>query len=88
MTLRNGIRGARGAPACARPLLALVALVLVTGSVLSPALAAVEGAPHHGGGEANLRLPDLSQVSFMGGIDGHTLLMWGLVCAWGFCSGW
>ena len=44
MTLRNGIRGARGAPACARPLLALVAaLVLVTGSVLSPALAAVEG---------------------------------------------
>jgi K(+)-stimulated pyrophosphate-energized sodium pump len=30
------------------------------------------------GGEANLILPDLSQVSFMG-IDGHTLLLGGLV---------
>ncbi len=31
------------------------------------------------GGEANLILPDLSQVSFLGGIDGHTLLYSGLV---------
>jgi K(+)-stimulated pyrophosphate-energized sodium pump len=36
-------------------------------------------APTHGpGGEANLRLPDLSQVQFLGGIDGHTLLLSGL----------
>ncbi|HKG22046.1 MAG TPA: sodium-translocating pyrophosphatase [Blastocatellia bacterium] len=33
---------------------------------------------HEPGGEANLRLPDLSQVKFMG-IDGHTLLLLGLV---------
>jgi len=30
------------------------------------------------GGEANLILPDLSQVTFLGGIDGHTLLFSGL----------
>src|SRR5581483_5995247 len=31
------------------------------------------------GGEAGLKLPDLSQVSFLNGIDGHKLLMAGLV---------
>ena len=31
------------------------------------------------GGEASLRLPDLSDVTFFGGIDGHRLLMSGLV---------
>src|SRR6202795_1874619 len=30
------------------------------------------------GGEANLKLPDLSQVSFLG-IDGHKILMFGLI---------
>jgi K(+)-stimulated pyrophosphate-energized sodium pump len=30
------------------------------------------------GGEANLVLPDLSRVTFLGGIDGHTLLFSGL----------
>jgi len=30
-------------------------------------------------GEANLRLPDLSDVTFFGGIDGHRLLMGGIV---------
>src|SRR5437762_5843976 len=35
-----------------------------------------------GGGEANLIIPDLSQVSFLGGIHGRSLLMGGLViCA-------
>src|SRR5262245_50179577 len=33
----------------------------------------------HRGGEANLVLPDLSQVTFLGGIDGHTLLFSGIV---------
>jgi K(+)-stimulated pyrophosphate-energized sodium pump len=44
------------------------------------ASAATAGAQeaHHPGGEANLRLPDLSQVQFLGGIDGHTLLLSGL----------
>jgi len=39
----------------------------------SPAFAQSEG------GEANLRLPDLSDVTFFGGIDGHRLLMGGIV---------
>jgi K(+)-stimulated pyrophosphate-energized sodium pump len=32
------------------------------------------------GGEANLQLPDVSQVNFLG-LDGHTLLLFGI----GFC---
>jgi K(+)-stimulated pyrophosphate-energized sodium pump len=44
-------------------------------------------APHQGGGEANLRIPDLSQVSF-GGVSGRALLQWGLlVCFLGFAFG-
>jgi K(+)-stimulated pyrophosphate-energized sodium pump len=35
--------------------------------------------PAEGGGEASLKLPDLSQVPFLGGIDGHKLLMIGLI---------
>ena len=43
---------------------------------------------HKAGGEANLIIPDLSQVSFMGGIHGRTLLMAGLViCALGLLFG-
>ncbi len=33
----------------------------------------------HKGGEASLVLPDLSTVNFLGGINGHTLLLGGLV---------
>ncbi|MFL6283536.1 MAG: sodium-translocating pyrophosphatase, partial [Pyrinomonadaceae bacterium] len=41
----------------------------------------------HPGGEANLLLPDLSQQSFLG-VDGHTLLLGGLVvCALGLAFG-
>ena len=32
-----------------------------------------------GGGEANLKLPDLGSATFLGGINGHTLLLAGLV---------
>src|SRR6266550_2348969 len=40
------------------------------------------------GGEANLVIPDLSQVSFLGGIHGRSLLMGGLViCALGLMFG-
>jgi K(+)-stimulated pyrophosphate-energized sodium pump len=43
--------------------------------------------PSHQGGEANLRIPDLSQVSF-GGITGRALLQWGmLVCLFGLAFG-
>src|SRR6267143_1534739 len=43
---------------------------------------------HKAGGEANLIIPDLSQVSFLGGIHGGSLLMGGLViCALGLLFG-
>jgi len=42
---------------------------------MMPVLAQPE---HHGGGEANLILPDLDQAQFLGGIGGRTLLMAGL----------
>lgn len=42
---------------------------------------------HRAGGEANLKLPDLSQVAFLG-VNGRTLLMLGLVfCALGMLFG-
>jgi len=58
--------------------------LLLTGA--TPATAAAPPA-HRPGGEANLVLPDLASVSFMG-IDGRTLLMGGLVvCALGLVFG-
>jgi K(+)-stimulated pyrophosphate-energized sodium pump len=49
--------------------------------------AGVAGAQESAGGEANLRLPDLSQVKFLG-TDGHTLLLWGLIfCFLGLAFG-
>ncbi len=40
------------------------------------------------GGEANLRLPDLSSVTFLNGIDGHKLLMIGILfCIFGLGFG-
>ncbi|HET6855147.1 MAG TPA: sodium-translocating pyrophosphatase [Pyrinomonadaceae bacterium] len=36
-------------------------------------------AQSHQGGEANLELPDLSQVTFFNGINGHNLLLFGIV---------
>ncbi len=66
---------------------ALVLLVAAAAPVAAVGAAALEqpaGAaaapvepPRHGG-EANLILPDLSQARFVG-VDGHTLLLWGLV---------
>jgi K(+)-stimulated pyrophosphate-energized sodium pump len=59
----------------------LVALALAG---VSPALAQ---APHAGGGEASLRMPDLSLVAF-GGVGSRTLLTWGLaVCVLGLIFG-
>ncbi len=37
------------------------------------------GSGHQPGGEANLVLPDLSTVNFMGGTNGRTLLMFGIL---------
>ncbi|HSD21044.1 MAG TPA: sodium/proton-translocating pyrophosphatase, partial [Anaeromyxobacter sp.] len=48
---------------------------------------AVAAAPHHGGGEANLVLPDLGSETFLG-VTGHSLLLFGLiVCAAGLAFG-
>ncbi len=45
-------------------------------------------AQQHHGGEASLVLPDLTQVEFFAGLDGHRLLLWGiLVCVLGLLFG-
>ena len=60
------------------PLWLLLALIMVCGS--SPLLAQ--------GGEADLKLPDLSQAVFLGGVSGPTLLMFGLgISVLGFVFG-
>jgi K(+)-stimulated pyrophosphate-energized sodium pump len=62
----------------------LILLAAVIGATTTRAQGATTPAPaqapHTPGGEVNLILPDLSQVSFQG-IDGHTLLMFGIVVA-------
>src|SRR3954468_851567 len=63
------VRHAAAAPA--KVLGVVAALLAVTSSA---------AAQDNGGGEANLQLPDLSSVQFMG-MDGHTLLTFGI----GFC---
>jgi len=50
-------------------------------------LAGVATRAQEAGGEANLKLPDLSQVSFLG-MDGHKLLLFGIViCVFGLIFG-
>src|SRR6476646_2476116 len=61
-------------------------LAFVASPLVRPLLAAQEPA-RRAGGEANLIIPDLSSVSFLG-IPGRTLLMGGLVvCALGLLFG-
>src|SRR5512141_695784 len=77
------------------PFIIALLVAIVGGSAAAPmALAQGVGgdptqieAPHRPGGEANLIIPDLSSVSFLG-IPGRTLLMGGLVvCALGLLFG-
>jgi len=59
--------------------------VLLTVFVLlcAPSHAFGQNAPPTGG-EANLVLPDLGQANFLGGTNGRTQLMWGmLICGLG-----
>ncbi len=65
-----------------------MAFAAVTGNASAALAQAREAAgTHQPGGEANLKLPDLSQVKFMG-VDGHTLLLFGLViCVLGLLFG-
>jgi K(+)-stimulated pyrophosphate-energized sodium pump len=54
---------------------------------LLPVRQAFAQATEQAGGEANLKLPDLSQVQFLG-IDGHKLLLFGLIfCVFGLVFG-
>src|SRR5207253_9783877 len=55
--------------------------------VASPAFAQSSAPAHPGGGEANLRIPPLDQVQFLG-VNGRSLLMLGLgVCVLGLVFG-
>jgi K(+)-stimulated pyrophosphate-energized sodium pump len=38
-----------------------------------------EGTVHQPGGEANLKLPDLSSVNFIGGLNGKSILLFGFI---------
>jgi K(+)-stimulated pyrophosphate-energized sodium pump len=79
---------ARLAPGRSRSLALVLVLTLAMLSAVCPALAQtpVPGS-HPGGGEANLKIPDLSQVS-VGGLNSRTLLGLGLVvCVLGLVFG-
>jgi K(+)-stimulated pyrophosphate-energized sodium pump len=56
--------------------------------LLGQGAAFAQGSDAGGGGEANLQLPDLTQVHFLGGINGHNLLLFGpLACFLGMLFG-
>jgi len=58
-----------------------------TSILLSATVAQARTAPDTAGGEANLKLPDLSSVNFLG-INGHKLLMFGILfCVFGLVFG-
>src|SRR6267142_7086817 len=57
---------------------ALRKALAAAGLLLLSATAVLAESRHEAGGEANLKLPDLSKVSFLG-VDGHKLLLFGLV---------
>ena len=63
-------------------------VAIASALILAGATAAMaQAAPETAGGEANLKLPDLSQVRFLG-TDGHTLLLYGIVfCVFGLLFG-
>src|SRR5580692_3918613 len=67
--------------------LAKVSAVLAAMLLLTTGYALAQSAGEEAGGEAALKLPDLSSVSFLG-VDGHRLLMIGLVfCVLGLAFG-
>ena len=79
----NGSRFSNLGTHVRRSLFTFSALLLALAGSATPALA-----QQHGGGEASLVLPDLSSVTFFGGMDGHTLLLTGIVvCILGLAFG-
>jgi K(+)-stimulated pyrophosphate-energized sodium pump len=68
-------------------LAALAAVAFSATEVFAQAHGAAQGGTRRPGGEANLELPELSSVDFLG-VDGHTLLLGGIVvCALGLLFG-
>jgi K(+)-stimulated pyrophosphate-energized sodium pump len=66
----------------------LIVLPLLLAALLLMSVPVPAFAQPAAGGEANLVLPDLAQATFLGGTNGRTLLMWGLlVCALGLLFG-
>src|ERR1700738_620622 len=60
---------------------------LAVAALAGAATAMAQAAEDSPGGEGNLKLPDLAQVSFLG-IDGHKLLLFGiLICIFGLAFG-
>jgi hypothetical protein len=55
------------------------AAIIIAAAVTTLALGIPTYAQSHQGGEANLVLPDLDQVTFLNGINGHNLLLFGIV---------
>jgi K(+)-stimulated pyrophosphate-energized sodium pump len=79
----NLMRNRFGSLGCRLLKYAASTALILGGTVAAHAQSAPEGA----GGEAALKLPDLSQVQFLG-TDGHKLLMWGILfCLFGLAFG-
>ncbi len=76
-------------PSFRRALTVIVPLLLAAVILFCvPATVLAQPSQSAAGGEAHLILPDLGQVTFLGGTSGRTLLMWGLgVCGLGLLFG-
>jgi K(+)-stimulated pyrophosphate-energized sodium pump len=82
--LKQSFRNVTGIGSLGGKLAAAASAVLFSGM----AAFAGQGAPDSAGGEANLKLPDLSSVTFVGGVDGHKLLLFGILfCIFGLAFG-
>ncbi|HEU4934656.1 MAG TPA: sodium/proton-translocating pyrophosphatase, partial [Pyrinomonadaceae bacterium] len=53
--------------------------IIIAATVTTLAFALPTYAQSHVGGEASLELPDLTQVTFLNGISGHNLLLFGII---------
>ncbi len=70
-----------------RRILRILSAALTGLTLMLAATSAWAKPPEEAGGEANLKVPDLSQAQFLG-TDGHKLLMWGLLfCVLGLLFG-
>ena len=89
LTIPERLKAGARAALHPRTLMILSCVLAALTGTASTALAQAHNASstHQAAGEANLKLPDLSQVKFLG-VDGHTLLLFGLViCALGLLFG-